>query len=318
MKRHWSILGSGVSALCVAKTLHAHGERIELIESPTHPAASYYAGGMLAPYCEAEAAPHLAVEQAVAALAWWQKHSQHVVQKGTLVIAPPRDRLELQRFAKRTQQHQWVKAGELEADLTHVAEGLFFPSEAHLNPRQVLDELKTTLKNDGVPVHSKKPTGKIIDCRGIFAQDQLPTLRAVRGEMLILQQPEIKIQRPIRLLHPRFPCYLVPRGNGVFMLGATMIESANTATISVRSTMELLSAVYSIHPAFAEATIVETGVGLRPAYSNNIPKLHYEHERFYINGMHRHGFLYGPILAQHMMDIIQGKTYESVYEWQKN
>ena len=49
------------------------------------------------------------------------------------------------------------------------------------------------------------------------------------------------------------------------MLGATSIEAEDTG-VSVRSALELLGAAYAVHPAFAEARIVEFGSGLRPAY----------------------------------------------------
>lgn len=301
---HWSILGSGVSALCVATALHAQGESVEMIVSD-RPSASHFAGGMLAPFCEAEAAPHFKALHDFDAIAWWQRYTDQVIQNGTLVLAAPRDHAELTRFAARTQQHQTVEPAKFEADLAHFQQGLWFKDEAHLDPRLALAELKNNLIQQGVAIHTGKPTGKIIDCRGIYAQDQV-SLRAVRGEMLILSQPELHFSRPIRFLHPRFPCYLVPRQDGKFMLGATMIESASRQPISVRSTIELLNAAYAIHPAFAEAHVVETGVGLRPAYADNIPKIHYQDQIFYVNGMHRHGFLCAPWLAEQLIQHIAG------------
>lgn len=307
MMSHWSILGSGVSGLCVATALHAHGETVEIICSAEHTAASHFAGGMLAPFCEAEAAPHFQALHDFDAIAWWQRYSTQVIQNGTLVVAAARDQAELARFSKRTTQHQCVAPASIEAELTHFSQALFFKYEAHLDPRLVLAELKSNLIAKGVAIHTGQPRGKIIDCRGIYAQDQL-SLRAVRGEMLILRQPELHFSRPIRLLHPRFPCYLVPRAQGQFMLGATMLESDSRQPMTARSMMELLSAAYTIHPAFAEAAIIETGVGLRPAYSDNIPKILYQNNAFYINGMHRHGFLCAPWLAEQLIQHIAGSA----------
>ena len=50
------------------------------------------------------------------------------------------------------------------------------------------------------------------------------------------------LSRPVRLLHPRFPLYVVPRGDGVFMLGATQIESGARGGATLRSVVELLNA----------------------------------------------------------------------------
>src|SRR5699024_2559959 len=124
-----------------------------------------------------------------------------------------------------------------------------------------------------------------IDCRGIAARDRLPELRAVRGEMVILETGELTLSRPIRLLHPRFPCYLVPWSGNRLMLGATMVESADTGPVTARALMELLSSAYAIHPALAEARVVETGHGLRPTFPDNLPAVRHENGEYFINGM---------------------------------
>jgi len=305
----WSVLGSGVAGLCVATLLAERGEAVEIITQPDCRAASHWAGGMLAPWCEAESAPPEVIEWGQHAAGWWAKRVDGVVQQGTLVVAPPRDSRELTRFASMTQQHQWVAPGDVEPALENrFARGLFFAREAHLDPRRALQQLQDRLKEAGVPFHSGQPGGKIIDCRGIHAADQQPALRAVRGEMVILHTPDICLSRPVRLLHPRFPCYLVPRANGHFMLGATMVESHDSSPISAKAMMELLSAAYSLHPALAEARIVESGTGLRPAYRQNLPEVRYENGRFSLNGLYRHGFLLAPIMAENLMRRLTQET----------
>lgn len=309
----WSVLGSGVAGLCVATLLLERGEAVEVITQPDCRAASHWAGGMLAPWCEAESAPPQVIEWGQHAAGWWAKRVDGVEQQGTLVVAPPRDSRELTRFASMTEQHQWVAPGDIEPALENrFARGLFFTAEAHLDPRRALQQLRVTLQEAGVPFHSGKPGGKIIDCRGIHAADQQPALRAVRGEMLILHTHDVQLSRPVRLLHPRFPCYLVPRAGGHFMLGATMVESHDSSPISARAMMELLSAAYSLHPALAEARIVESGTGLRPAYRQNLPEVRYENGRFSLNGLYRHGFLLAPIMAEKLMlQLTQEMTHAS-------
>ena len=309
----WSVLGSGVAGLCVATLLVERGESVEVITQPDCRAASHWAGGMLAPWCEAESAPPQVIEWGQHAAGWWAQRVEGVEQQGTLVVTPPRDSRELTRFASMTQQHQWVAPGEIEPALENrFARGLFFAAEAHLDPRRAMQQLRDKLQQAGVPLHSGKPTGTIIDCRGIHAADQQPALRAVRGEMLILQTPDVQFSRPVRLLHPRFPCYLVPRADGHFMLGATMVESHDSSPISARAMMELLSAAYSLHPALAEARIVESGTGLRPAYRQNLPEVRYEKGRFSLNGLYRHGFLLAPIMAEKLMlQLTQEMTHAS-------
>ena len=143
--------------------------------------------------------------------------------------------------------------------------------------------------------HFTAATDLVADCTGMASPD--PHLRPIRGEMLILHAPDVSLSRPVRFLHPRIPVYVVPRDNSVFMVGATMIESGDQGAVSVRSTMELLNAAYSLHPGFAEAKIIETGVGLRPAYPNNLPRLTFTGNTLSMNGFYRHGFLLAPHFA---------------------
>ena len=89
--------------------------------------------------------------------------------------------------------------------------------------------------------------------------------------MIVVETTEIALSRPVRLLHPRWPLYIVPRDDNRFMIGATTIESEDRG-VSVRSALELLSAAYAVHPAFGEARIVEIGAGLRPAFPDNLPR----------------------------------------------
>lgn len=303
----WSILGSGVTGLCIATALCEKGEKLEVVENPNIQAASYFAGGMLAPFCEGESAPDIVVKNGQLSVEWWDNHVSNVKKTGTIVIAPPRDMSELRRFANMTICHEWVDPGKIEKDLKgRFSEGLFFPSEAFIDPRLALQELKENLKNKGVSFHTGSPKGKIIDCTGMAVTSSLKNLRAVRGEMLIFECHEVNFLRPIRLLHPRFPCYLVPRANGRFMVGATMVESNDDSPISARALIEMLSSVYAIHPAFAEARIIETGTGCRPSFPDNIPQIIEQDGKFYINGMYRHGFLLAPVLALDFVKKIFG------------
>jgi len=101
----------------------------------------------------------------------------------------------------------------------------------------------------------------------------------------------------VRLLHPRHPIYIVPRGKGRFMVGATMIESDDAGPVTARSLMELLNAAYALHPAFGEARLTETGAGIRPAFPDNLPRVTEAGHTLHVNGLYRHGFLLAPAMA---------------------
>lgn len=300
-----TIAGAGVAGLSCACELARAGFAVEVFEtapSLDENGCSRFAGGMLAPWCESESAEPEVLELGAMAMDWWDALTQ-VTKAGTLVVAPARDSAEVSRFASRTSAHREADIDALEPALKgRFAKGLFFAQEAHLDPRRALSDLADACRDLGVVIHfgAAAPGPVDVDCRGIAAMDTLGDLRAVRGEMLMLRSRDVMLTRTVRMLHPRFPVYVVPRGDGVFMVGATMIESAGWGPITLRSMMELLGAAYALHPGFAEAEIIETGVGLRPAFPDNLPRMTEIDGTFYINGLYRHGYLLAPAMAQRL------------------
>lgn len=319
-----NVLGAGVAGLCVATELSARGHEVAVHDpngGPGPHACSWWAGGMLAPFCEGETAPEPVVRLGQESAAWWQRHGAQVTAEGSMVVALGRDRGELDRFARRTVRHRWVDSdwiSALEPDLAgRFSRALHFADEGHLEPRAALAALTDYLGARGVPITRDRPpltTGRTIDCRGLAARDALPDLRGVKGEMLVLRCPEMALQRPVRLLHPRIPIYLVPRENGHYMLGATQIETTERGRASVRSVLELLSAAYALHPAFGEAEIVEIGVDARPAFPDNLPRIRRDGDTIYVNGLFRHGFLLAPALARMTADHIEHRTIPEVMD----
>jgi len=309
------ILGAGVMGLAIATELSTRGHAVELVDPQPAPgphACSWWAGGMLAPYCERESAEEPVERHGLAAIDWWHRHTGCVSHNGTLVLTLSRDRGELTRFARRSRGHQAVDGAAiaaLEPDLGgRFTAGLFYPDEAHLSPRAALSELRRRLVARGVAFHltPPAPTPELsIDARGLAARDALPDLRGVRGEMLVLRCPEVSLSRPVRLLHPRIPLYVVPRGDGIFMLGATMIESDRRGVVTARSLLELLSAAYALHPAFGEAEVLETGADARPAFPDNLPRLRRRGATLFANGLYRHGFLLSPAVATMAADHLE-------------
>lgn len=298
-----TIAGAGLGGLATAYELASRGARVRVYDAAPDPATSSvarHAGGMLAPWCEGESAEPEVVRLGAEAADWWARITP-VVRRGTLVVAPPRDRAEIARFARRTTQHRRVTEAEiatLEPDLAgRFHQGLFFESEAHLDPRAALQDLMQAVQSLGVELCLGTPAPPRVDlnCTGMAAE--VPDLRPVRGEMALLHCPEVTITRTLRLLHPRIPLYLVPRGDGVYMIGATMIESSSTRPPTLRSLTEMLSAAFAIHPGFAEASVIETGAGLRPAFPDNLPRLVTYNRQLHLNGLYRHGFLLGPAMA---------------------
>ncbi|GLO72856.1 hypothetical protein MACH17_43730 [Phaeobacter inhibens] len=238
-----------------------------------------------------------------------------------MVVALGRDQAELKTFARRVPAAGWSDKDDIKAKEPHLSgryqKALFVSDETHLDPRKTLQNLFERLSGDGVTfsTDANHLEGQIIDCRGLAARDLLPDLRGVKGEMLVVRCNDAELHRPVRLLHPRFPLYIVPRGDGVFMLGATQIESSERTRATLRSVSELINAAYALHPAFGEAELLEIGVDARPAFPDNQPRIRHTQDRIYVNGLFRHGFLLAPSLAEMVADlVINGTTPEVWYE----
>lgn len=317
------VIGAGITGLWQALTLAERGHEVRLLERSDKPfadAASRLGGAMLAPYCEAEAAPPIVRDLGLRAMAIWRDKLTCVEQNGTLVLAQPRDRAELSRFAARTEAHEQVDAAritELEPALDErYRTGLFYPDEAHVPPQQALEALTAAIEQAGGEIRFGVDAGDgdaeiTIDCRGMAARDSLPGLRGVRGEMALVETAEIALHRPVRLLHPRFPLYVAPWGGNTYMIGATVLESDDRGAVTLRSALDLFGMAYALHPAFGEARVVSLNADVRPAFSDNVPRIIVRGSRIHVNGMYRHGYLTAPALAELTADYLEGRRPNS-------
>jgi len=309
-----NVIGAGVAGTWQALLFAKAGYAVALYERSgrelTH-AASRCAGGMLAPWCEEESAEPLIARLGERSLNLWREHVPGAAFNGSLVVAHVRDRADYQRFSRLTRNYQHIDGTRIAAMEPALAgrfnDALFFSGEGHVEPRRVLPTLHERLVAYGVPIHfhatssPQELDGTVIDCRGLAARDAddetTATLRGVKGEFVIVETEEIALARPVRLIHPRWPLYIIPRAGNRFMIGATSIESEDGG-VSVRSVLELLSAAYAVHPAFAEARVVEFDAGLRPAFPDNLPRICVRGTQIAVNGLYRHGFLLAPALAE--------------------
>lgn len=287
---------------------------------------------MLAPLCELETGEEEIFDLGVLSLERWPEfltlldESVFFQRAGTLVVSPPSDRAELELFARRLagrarpptelQELRAPELARLEPELGgRFSRGFHVGGEGQIDNRQLLTALRNTLEARGVDWRTGREVaqvrpGRVIladgfeeafdavaDCRGLGSKAELDGLRGVRGELMRVDAPEVDLHRPIRLMHPRFPVYVVPRPEGKYLIGATSVESEDFSPISVQSTVELLGAAFVVHPGFAEARVLESVVNCRPCFPDHRPRLYYRDGLVRLNGLYRHGYLVSPILA---------------------
>ena len=320
-----TVIGAGVTGLWQAYAHAQAGYRVRLVEQSSEPFAlssSRWAAAMIAPECEAEGAPAIIRDLGRESVALWHKAYPGTIVNGTLVVAPARDAADLSRFARMTERHEAVAApriATLEPDLAGRFErGLFFPEEGHVGAREALNWLLEEVNKLGVAVEFGRPFEQrddvvTIDCRGMGAKRDLPSLRGVRGERVVVQSRDIALSRPIRLLHPRQPIYVVPQGAGRYVIGASVIEREDDGPMTLKSALDLLGSAYALHPAFGEASILDMGAGVRPAFPDNVPRIIVEDDgrTIRVNGVYRHGFLLAPVLAQLVVGFLSDGRRQS-------
>ena len=339
---HVTLLGAGLMGRLLAVALAEEGCRVEIHDAggpDADQSAARVAAAMLAPLAESAVSEPGIVRMGRHAMQRWPELLAPLEppvffqQNGTLIVWHWQDAADAARLHDKL-RHTQTLMPELPAaealDEARLAqcepalagrfhEGLYLPGEGQLDNRQLLGALLARMQQLGVATHwhSRKALGDfspgaagqpdfVLDCRGLGARGDWPQLRGVRGEVIRLHAPEVTLQRPTRLVHPRYPAYIVPKENHVFVVGATAIESDDLSPASVRSTLELLSAAYTVHSGFAEARILEIATQCRPALPDNSPCIRRVGERtLQINGLYRHGFLIAPALLDVTMQLLR-------------
>jgi glycine oxidase len=345
------IVGAGILGQLFAFHLQRAGYNVTLFDQGAINNCSQVAAGLLTPVAELEKNDGLIYHLGMAALDqhWPEILAQlnapiYFKRLGSLVLAHARDHNELTRLMQKLKaklpietttpllNQQEIK--NLEPMLGHFQQGYYFKTEGQIDNQALLKALTTYLQ-EHIRYHADTKVDQIeprkivtrkevfyfdcvVDCRGLAAKSLFSDLRGIRGEMIWLHAPQIKINRPIRLLHPRYSLYLVPRPDDLYLIGASEIESEECSAISVRSTLELLSAAYCLQPLFNEARIMHTATQCRPCLADHLPKIKYTDGLLAVNGLYRHGFLIAPTLVAEMMLWLQegmnALSYPAIWE----
>ena len=329
------IAGVGLVGRVLALNLLRQGHTLTLFDEDSaygDKAAGITAAGMLAVFAELESAESVIFDHGNRSIALWPDLLEQVgiadayQQEGSIITAHPQDYNELDHFidtlkskvreASSIELLDRERITALEPDLDQHSKAFFIPQEGQVDAQRFMKASSDYLLNHSdVKWHQESKVTDVsegsitlgdeveqfdwvFDTRGLGAKDVIDNLRGVRGEVYWLEAPEVKISRPTRMLHPRYKIYIVPRPNDRYIIGATEIESEDMSPMSVRSSLELLSAVYSMHSGFAEARIVKSVTNCRPALRDNLPKIEQGEKMTRINGLYRHGYLLAPAIVE--------------------
>jgi glycine oxidase len=154
--------------------------------------------------------------------------------------------------------------------------------------------------------HVVVATGAWTEAVGGLPADARVPIHPVKGQILRLHDPAGPglLTRVLRMTGG----YLVPRGDGRYVLGATMEERGFDTTVTAGGAFELLRDAFELLPSVTELVIDELSAGLRPTTPDNapaigpgaIPGLHWA------VGHYRHGILLTPITAELVIGALMG------------
>lgn len=334
------IAGAGLVGRLLAFQLARAGHSVEVFDPAPHAeargAAGWTAAGMLCPVAELQCADEHVFALGLRSLELWPQiagqldMNVEVRREGSLLFAHRGDEGAAARtvdFLTRKapagfepQAISMEQVRDLEPAVQGPAHAWLLPGEGSLHTVQAMQSLAATAARAGVRWHWGHPADRVepgalwvngqrhgfdwvFDARGVGARPDLP-VRGVRGEVFTLHAPGVSLRRPLRLLHPRYAVYMVPRAGDQVVVGASSIESEDRSPVSLRTTVELLAAAHSVVPELGEARIVQAETNLRPALPDNLPRIETQPGLTRVNGLYRHGWLIAPAMVEEALEAL--------------
>jgi glycine oxidase len=218
--------------------------------------------------------------------------------------------------------------------------GLEIPNDHAVDPRRLTSALAEACRRSGVELRTRAEVSAVE-----LDSDRAIGVRLAGGELVAAEQvviaagawsgsigglpEEARVAvRPVkgqilRLHDPAGPGllngvlrvaggYIVPRGDGRYVLGATMEERGFDTTVTAGAVFELLRDATELVPGIAELVIDELSAGFRPTTADNLPVLgpgaiaglHWA------TGHHRNGILLTPVTAEIVAGALAGVPAE--------
>ena len=341
-----AVVGGGAIGLACAWRASQRGARVVVIDAG-EPGAWHVAAGMLAPVSEAEFGERALLELGLESARRYASFCDELEDPGyrtagTMVVARDRDEAEaLDRLAafraelglqvERLRPSQARKVEPALAPTIRLA--LQIDGDHAIDPRLLVKALAgvftgtvVTARVAGLVVAGEQVTGvrleddstvvadQVVVAAGVaVAKLELPEharvpVRPVKGQVLRLRDPAGPglVERTIRGEH----AYLVPRGDGRYVLGATMEERGWDTSPTAGGVYELLRDMSELVPGIFELEIEELIAGLRPATPDNLPAIGRGalEGLIWATGHYRNGILLTPVTADLVAAALAGEA----------
>jgi glycine oxidase len=342
-----AVIGAGVIGLTIAWRAAQRGMRVTLLDrGEPGGGASWVAAGMLAPVTEARLTELPLLELGVASARLYSDLVLELREQtgidpgyercGTLVVA--RDRDDAEALERELEVHRRLglpvarlrpsEARRLEPALAPTTRLALEVEDDHaIDPRRLTAALVRACAQSGVELRTSTPVESIeqlaadqvvvaagawADALGGIPDEARVPIHPVKGQLLRLHDPAGPglLRRVLRTGGG----YLVPRGDGRYVLGATMEERGFDTTVTAGAMFELLRDAIEVVPGVSELVVDELVAGLRPATADGLPAIGPGSLKglHWAVGHYRNGILLAPITAQLILSALEGEELPAV------
>ncbi len=258
---------------------------------------------------------------------------------GALIVAADRDDAEALRRLHAFHESlglesEWLAPGRcrrLEPGLSpRIAGGILAHGDGQADPRatvralaEVVEEIELGVEVEEIEHERGRVTGVrtaagVVECGAVvvaagawspaLAPDGSgPPVRPVKGQILELRVRGAMNEPITRVVRtPR--CYLVARGDGRVVLGATMEEQGFDTAVTADGVYRLLEAAWEVVPEVGELELVEAGAGLRPGTPDNAAVVGPGEldGLVWATGHWRNGVLHAPLAGETVAGLLAG------------
>jgi len=309
-----AVIGGGIVGLAIAHRAQRAGLSTVVLDRGDAGAATYAAAGMLAPTTEAEAHNPALLALGLRAAELWPAFARELGvplhDEGTLVVARDRDEAEAlerehalrERLGLRAERLLPSAARRLEHALAPTVRlALHVPDDHAVDPRVVAAALRERVDvRTGVHVTDVDAVDAehVVVAAGAWSAQLLADVpvRPVKGQVLRLRDPAGPglLTQVLRYEGG----YVVPRGDGRYVLGATVEERGFDTTVTAGAIYELLRDASELVPGISELVVEEALAGLRPGSPGNLPVVERRGRVLVATGHFRNGVLLAPATAE--------------------